>query len=323
MGKRKRKKDKRNPVMDWVGYAALRVGLFILLRFSVNTNLRFARFLGSMMWKHYDRGRVRALENLARSFPEKDQRWCIKTGRRSFQQIVMLIIDIFYTSKLIRRGNWRKYSRYKNVEQLKWVMKGGQGVLLLTAHYGNFEVMGYMLGLLGFNIYSIARPIDNPYINKYLLSLRKHTGQKIIDKKGASDKMEQIVAEHASIGFIADQDAGKKGVFVDFFGKKASTYKSIGLMAIQYNMPIAVASSKRVGNKFFFEVEVQRMIFPDEWAGQDDPLTWITQEFVKVTEDFIRQDPTQYWWLHRRWKHQPKKRKKVATGNSSSPVNNP
>jgi len=308
MGKRN-KNRKRNPVKDWFGYIAMRIGLFVLFLFGIKANLRFARFLGSMMWKHYKRGRIRAIENLQKSFPEKDLAWCEATGKRSFQQIVMLVIDIFFTSKLVTRDNYAKYSRYKNIEQTKWIMQGGQGVLMLTAHYGNFEIMGYMLGLFGFNIYSIARPIDNPYINKYLLSLRKHTGQQIIDKKGATDKMEQIIAEHASIGFIADQDAGKKGVFVDFFNRKASTYKSIGLMAMQYNMPIAVASSKRVGDDFFFEIEVHRMIFPNEWADKDDPLTWITQEFVKSTENFIRQDPTQYWWLHRRWKHQPRERK--------------
>ena len=302
----KRKKRKQNPIKDYLTYACVRVLLFFLYCFSIGKNLRLARFLGRFMWKHYHRGRIRALENLRRSFPEKDEKWCIETGRRSFEQIVMLVIDIFFTSRLVKRENWHKYSRYKNIEQSKWLMQGGQGLLFVTAHYGNFEIMGYLLGMMDFNLYSIARPLDNKYMNKYLLDLRKHTGQKIIDKKGATEKMDEIIDENASIGFIADQDAGKKGVFVDFFGKKASTYKSIGLLAMQNDMPIAVASSKRVGDKFFFEIEVHRIIFPEEWKDRDDPLTWITQEYVSETEKFIRQDPSQYWWLHRRWKHRPK-----------------
>ncbi len=304
--KKRRKKRKPHPVKDWLGYAALRILLFFLFRFSVDANLRFARFLGRLMWKHYNRGRERALENLRRSFPEKNEQWCIETGRRSFEQIVMLLVDIFFTSRLINRDNCHQFANYKNLERTKWTMQQGQGVLMLTAHYGNFEIMGYMLGLFGFNIYSIARPLDNKYMNNYLLSLRKHTGQKIIDKKGATDKMDNIIKEHASIGFIADQDAGKKGVFVDFFGKKASTYKSIALLAMQYDMPVTIASSKRVGDKFLFEVAIHRTIFPDEWKDKDDPLTWITQEYVRETENFIRQDPSQYWWMHRRWKHRPR-----------------
>ena len=304
--KRRKKDRKPHPVRDWLGYALVRLLLSIMYLFGVNANLRFARFLGRMMWKIYNRGRERALGNLRRSFPDKDEQWYIETGRRSFEQIVMMVIDVFFTARLINRDNCHKFANYKNLERSKWLMQEGQGLLMLTAHYGNFEIMGYMLCLYGFNLYSIARPLDNKYLNNYLLNLRKHTGQKIIDKKGATDKMPDIIKENASIGFIADQDAGKKGVFVDFFGKKASTYKSIGLLAMQYNMPITVASSKRLGDKFFFEIEVHRIIFPEEWKDKDDPLTWITQQYVRETEKFIRQDPSQYWWLHRRWKHRPR-----------------
>jgi len=166
--------------------------------------------------------------------------------------------------------------------------------------------MGYLLGLFGFDVYAIARPLDNKFINNYLESVRRRTGQQIIDKKGAAEQIESIAAAGASLCFIADQDAGKKGIFVDFFSRKASTYKSIGLIAMQYNMPIGVAGCRRVSNRFFFEIECSRLIMPTEWADKDDPLKWVTQEYVKATEDFIRKDPTQYWWLHRRWKTRPK-----------------
>jgi Kdo2-lipid IVA lauroyltransferase/acyltransferase len=166
--------------------------------------------------------------------------------------------------------------------------------------------MGYLLGEFGFDIYSIARPFDNRFFNKYLYDVRQRKGQKIIDKKGASEQMEQIVRQGSALCFIADQNAGKKGIFVDFFGRKASTYKSIGLLAIQYNLPIGVGVSRRVDNKFFFEMELARLIMPEEWKDKDDPLLWITQEYTKAFEDSIRKDPTQYWWIHNRWKTRPK-----------------
>ena len=312
--KKKRKlKRKRNLLLDWLGYAILRLVIVIMHRFSVERNLRFACFLGNMMYKHYERGRIRSLENLRTSFPEKNEEWLNETVRRSFQQIVMLIVDVLFTPRLVRRDTWNQYSKYINIEHAKWMMQGGQGVLFVTSHYGNFEIMGHLLGLFGFNIYSIARPLDNQFINNYLVGFRERAGQKILDKKGAADQMEQIIDSGSSLGFIADQDAGKKGVFVDFFGRKASTYKSIGLLAIRNNMPIIVAGCRRVEDKFFFEIEVSRYIMPDEWADKDEPLKWVTQEYVKATEDLIRKDPTQYWWLHRRWKTRPKEeRRRVA-----------
>jgi KDO2-lipid IV(A) lauroyltransferase len=73
--RKKRKKKQRNPVLDWLGYAVMRVALFILFLFPVRWCLRFACFLGNLMWKHYHRGRQRAMENLRASFPDKDEDW--------------------------------------------------------------------------------------------------------------------------------------------------------------------------------------------------------------------------------------------------------
>ncbi len=309
---KKKKKKQRNIVADWLGYAAMRVGLFILYLFPVRWNLRFACFLGTQMWKHYERGRIRALDNLRASFPEKDLAWLEKTGLRSFQQIVMLTIDVFFTPKLVDKHNWSQYIKPINIERAKWMSRENKGLLMLTGHYGNFEIMGYMLGSFFYNVYSIARPLDNPFINDYLYGIRERKGQKIINKKGATEDMTRLVEEGATLCFIADQDAGRKGVFVDFFGRKASSYKSIGLLAIQYNLPIAVGGCRRVGNDYKFEIEVSRIIEPAEWADKDKPLDWVTQEYTTALEDFIRKDPSQYWWLHRRWKTRPKEERKKS-----------
>jgi len=301
-----RKKKKHNPIMDWLTYIALRILVLFLYLFDVETNLNTACFLGRLLWKRYHRGRKRALDNLRASFPEKSEQWIWQTGRRSFEHIVMLAVDVLFTARLVKKYNWRSYSRYKNVERAKWLMQEGRGLLLVTGHYSNFEIIGYLLGLFGFNIYSIARPLDNRYINKYLYDVRERVGQKIIDKKGASELIDQISSTGATLCFIADQDAGKQGIFVDFFGRKASTYKSIGLIAISCNIPIVVGCSRRVDNRFYFEIVANRIIFPEEWQDKDKPLEWITAEYTRAMEEFVRQDPSQYWWLHRRWKHRPK-----------------
>jgi KDO2-lipid IV(A) lauroyltransferase len=302
----KKKKKKNSLFRDWLDYLALRVLVFFLYMFDIETNLNFACFLGRLLWKHYHRGRRRALENLRTSFPEKSEHWLRETGQRSFEHIAMLAIDVLFTPRLVKKYNWRDYSRYKNTERAKWLMQEGRGLLMVAAHYSNFEIIGYLMGLFGFNIYSIARPLDNKFISDYLYGVRKRAGQRIIDKKGAAELMEKITSNGATLCFIADQDAGRKGIFVDFFGRKASTYKSIGLLAITYNVPIVVGYRRRIDNRFFFEIGVNRIIFPEEWADKDNQLEWITAEYTKAIEEFVREDPSQYWWLHRRWKHRPK-----------------
>jgi KDO2-lipid IV(A) lauroyltransferase len=304
--KKKKKKKKRNVILDWLACAALRILAALLYLFEVERNLRFACFLGRLLWKHYHRGRERALENLRASYPGKDEQWYEQTGRRSFEHIAMLAVDVLFTPRLVRKNNWRQYSRFVNVERAKWLSKESKGLVFVGAHYGNFEIIGYMMGLFGFNVYSIARPLDNRFISDYLYGVRQRAGQKIIDKKGAAEMMDKITAQGATLCFIADQDAGEKGIFVDFFGRKASTYKSIGLLALTNNIPIVVGYGRRIENRFFFEIGVNRIIFPQEWADKDDPLLWVTAEYTKAIEQFVREDPTQSWWQHRRWKHQPK-----------------
>ena len=304
--KRKKPKKERNAILDWLGYIGLRVLVGILQLSSVETNLRFARFLGRLLWKHYGRGRQRALDNLRASYPGKDEQWYEDTGRKSCEQLVMLAVDVIFTPRLVKKNNWRQYSRFKNTERAKWLSKEGKGLIFVGAHYGNFEIVGYMMGLFGFNVYSIARPLDNPFISRYLYGVRERAGQKIIDKKGAAEMFDKVASSGATLCFIADQDAGDKGIFVDFFGRKASTYKSIGLLALTNNIPIVVGYARRIDDRFFFEIAVTRIITPEEWADKDDPLLWITAEYTKAIETFVREDPSQYWWLHRRWKHRPK-----------------
>lgn len=304
--KRKKRKKKQHPVLDYLAYIATRLGLLAMSFFHISTNLNTARFLGRCLWRYYHRGRRRALGNLRNSYPEKSERWIWETGKKSFEHIASLAIEVLFTPRLVKKGNWKRYSTYKNVERAKWMMKDGKGLILVTGHYGNFEIIGYLMSLFGFNLYSVARPLDNRFINNYLYSVRKRVGQKIIDKRGATKQVQSILESGAALGFIADQDAGRKGIFVDFFGRKASTYKSIGLLAITENIPVCVGYARRTGEDFHFEIGMTRLITPDEWKDKDDPLYWLTQEYTKAIEQFVREDPTQYWWLHRRWKHRPK-----------------
>src|SRR5207253_2326188 len=97
-----------------------------------------------------------------------------------------------------------------------------------------------------------------------------------------------VLAGGGAVAFIADQNAGSKGIFVDFFGRKASTYKSIGLLAMEYNVPIVCGYARRLDGRFRFRMGAQDIIYPRDWQAQDDPLRYITQRFTRAIEDFVR-----------------------------------
>ena len=118
-------------------------------------------------------------------------------------------------------------------------------------------------------------------------------------RRAAVKRLEEVIEvlkNKGAVGFIADQNAGSKGIFVDFFGRKASTYKSIGLLAMEYEVPVVIGYARRLGDRFRFEVGVQDVIYPQDWKAQDDPLRYITQRYTKGIEDFVRGDPGQYLW---------------------------
>ena len=115
-----------------------------------------------------------------------------------------------------------------------------------------------------------------------------------------------MLEKNGIVGFTADQNAGKKGIFVDFFGRKASAYKSIALLAMQFEVPVIIGYARRVGDRFRFRCGAQDIIYPEDWKSQEDPLRYITQRYTRAIEDFIRVEPDQYLWVHRRWKTRPK-----------------
>ncbi len=299
----------RNDLLDRIQYVALRLVAAALHCFPVDTNLRTARLIGSVMYAVDRKHRDRALGNLRRSFPDMPERQRERMARRSMQQLVMLAVEVLFTTRLIRADTWPRYVELVNFRTaLDLLLRGERGLIMLTGHYGNWEVLGYTLATLGFPTTSVARPLDNPYVSDFIFGVREKTGQRIIAKKGATTEVTEVLDRKGAVGFIADQNAGSKGLFVDFFGRKASTYKSIGLLAMEYEVPVVIGYARRVGDCFRFRVGVQDIIWPDDWKAPavTDPLRYITQRYTKAIEDFVREDPGQYLWVHRRWKTRPK-----------------
>jgi KDO2-lipid IV(A) lauroyltransferase len=293
-------------------YVGARTAAAILGLFPVNANLYTARSIGGLMWRIDRKHRRRAMENLRASFPEKPEKELEYIAERSMQHFIELVMDVLFTTRMINIERWHQYVHFEPSSRstLEMILRGG-GAILLTAHYGNWEVLGYTMATLGFETYGVARPIDNPYIDQWVLGVREKQGQIILSKRGVTTTALDVLEKKGTIGFIADQNAGPKGMFVPFFGRLASTYKSIGLLAIQHNVPVVVGYARRRGDRFEFDIGAQDVIYPDDWKNYprdlyDNELHYVTARYTRAIEDFVRADPTQYLWIHRRWKTRPK-----------------
>jgi KDO2-lipid IV(A) lauroyltransferase len=297
----------RIDLIDRLQYLAVRIAAMCMQCWPVNANLRAAKFLGDLLYRFDRKHRERALANLRRSFPELSEIQREELARRSMQELFMFFVEMFFTTRLIRIDTWARYIVLENfATPLELMLRREGGLIMLTGHYGNFEILGYLLATLGFPTSSIARPLDNPYLSAFVFGVREKQGQRIIDKKGATSDVVAVIESKGAVGFVADQNAGSKGIFVDFFGRKASTYKSIALLAMQYEVPVVIGYARRLNDEFKFVVGAQDIIYPADWETQDDPMRYITQRYTTALEQAIRTDPGQYWWVHRRWKTRPR-----------------
>jgi len=296
----------RNNIVDYLVYLAARLAAMFIFMFDLPTNYRtvgvFSKVLFLLSRRHLNRAR----EHIRRSFPDWPAERVNHVAEESMRNLLYFGLEVLFMPRLMTVRNWHQHVRFFNLEPvLRLLLAKRTGLIMLAGHFGNFDLIGYVMATLGFATVSVFRPLDNPYINRFVMDVRERTGQSLLFKKGATAGMGDVLDAGGTLCFIADQDAGRKGLFVEFFGRPASTYKSIGLVAIQHRVPVVVGYGRRLDEKFHFEITAERVIMPQEWQDKPDPLVWLTQEYTRCLEQSIRRAPEQYWWVHRRWKHRP------------------
>jgi KDO2-lipid IV(A) lauroyltransferase len=299
-------------------YLAFRIFGTIVGCFPVNANLVTARLLGDFWWVYSRKHRDRAMDNLRHALGDRHSEAELqRIGRRSVEHFAQVyLVELNMTPRLVNEWSWSRYVELRELGLALRELLLGRGVIMVTPHFGNFELLGYTIARLGLPIAAVMRPLDNPFLNDYLLRSRQAGRLELLIKKGAAATADDILAAGGTLCFIADQDAGKKAVFVDFFGRKASTYKSIGLLALRHRVPVVVGYAARTRRGFHYAMNVERIIRPEEWEPQADPLLWVTQEFSSAMERSIRRHPEQYLWMHRRWKTRPKEESGTQLGRS-------
>jgi KDO2-lipid IV(A) lauroyltransferase len=296
----------QGPFTIWSQYVGARLAAATLTSFNLDANLRTAAGIGRGLYAVDARHRARANHNVSLAFPHWSADQVASVARGSFEHFVQLSVEVCYTPRVITHDTWARHAQIENLGGAIRLLNAGRPVILLTGHVGNWEVLGYLLAVLGYELDAIARPIDNPLINDWLLSIRQRQGMRIITKFDATNHMVETLNRGGALGFIADQNAGDKGLFVPFFGRLASTYKSIGLLAMQQQAPIVCGYAHRIGPGFHFELGTTDIIEPEDWADQPDPLYYITARYSRAIEAMVRKRPEQYLWMHRRWKSRPR-----------------
>lgn len=295
-------------VIDYSAYLVVRAFLCVVQALPMNTCLGISNQLGSFCWKVLRLRRQVVEENLRTAFPQYSQEQRERIAIGMWQHLFLMIMEIAHAPRKVHRTNWRDQSSGPGMNELLRTMLDERPTVLICGHLGNFEMGGYLIAMHGFPTHTIARPLDNRFLDQFFKDFRESTGQYMLTKRGSSQEIDELLKRGGTLGLLGDQDAGSRGCWVDFFGKPASTHKAVGLFTLSGGVPTAVCASIR-RRPLHFELCVSEVIDPEDQDFAYGSLPELTGWYTNRLEELVRETPEQYWWVHRRWKSKPGNRR--------------
>lgn len=266
--------------------------------------LFWGRSLGLLFYLLDKKHRMITQSNLKTAFgPDFSPRLLKRISLNCFMNFGQVIFDILKFSRLSEEEK-NRIVVIEGEDNLKKALRKGKGVLLFTAHYGNWEIGSYFFSKKGnFNV--IARPLDNKLLEKEILKLRTNLGAKIIYKHQATKHILHSLRAKEMVAFLIDQNVLRsQALFVDFFGKKAATTPSLAAFFLKTKSPLLPAFCYPLSSYGYYLKICEPLEISLE-GNHDQNMLKITQICTNIIENQIRKNPNYWFWFHKRWKTRP------------------
>jgi KDO2-lipid IV(A) lauroyltransferase len=284
--------------------AALATGVStVVRRLPRRLVLALGRFLGRA-WGAFDQRHLRiAADNLRRAFPDWGEDRIGRAARGVYAHFGTILLDILWMEGRSRE-ELLALTDVEGLDLARAAVASGRGVVCPTGHFGNWEFQGVVSPLLVGPFSVVARPLDNPELDRRLVGLRTSTGNTVIYKKKALSQIMQTIRAGGVVAIVVDQNVqAKDGIFVEFFGRPACTTTVAAALALKTGcmiVPVHCVLKSDGRYQMIYGPEV-------EWKGGRGPedVAALTQHLTAVIEGWVREHPEQWLWLHRRWKTQP------------------
>lgn len=280
---------------------ALFRGLLWLVRVSPRRLLDWQRRALVFFFKKAGRRHSRLVtRNLEAAFPAAGAPWRRELKERIYGHFGRVFIEILAAFARKETGAILARSRVTGLENLERALGAGRGVILFSAHFGNWEWVPLLLrDRLGRRLASVARPMDNPLLEELVRGFREAVGSRILSKQGSLPAILRLLAAGEIVFLLIDQNVvPREGVFVDFFGRPAATVTTAARLRLKKGIPLVPAFLHYEGEAIVLEVLPE--VRP---AGAD--VAALTQELTARIEERVRRFPEQWFWFHDRWKTRP------------------
>lgn len=306
---RSRRPRDRNtgPARARAEYLLLRAALGMLAAMPLWAALRLGE-LGALLAYLVDRPHRRiGMSNLALAFPERSLGKRRGILRRSFLNLGRMAAELAHLPRLSPE-RLRDMVRFEDEawwrEAVTW--ERSTGVLVLSGHFGNWELLVFAHGMRGHPVHMVHRAIANPLVDRWLNDLRGRAGTRMIRKSRGARGVLQALHERALLVLPIDQNSTRGlGVFVDYFGVPASTNTGMARIALRTDAPIVPVFIVREGRSARHRVHVLPILEAERSGDPEEDVRRNTQRFTAVFEDMVRRHPDQWLWMHKRWKTRP------------------
>ena len=281
----------------------MRERLIISLLKHIPLSLRriFAVFIARLSYYLSLKHRLIAIHNLMRSFPDRPLKEIIRLAKESYISFTLVAVD-FFDIPYLNKDNLHRWISIEGLDNYTEACKEGKGVLIFSAHFGNWEIGNAALAIMTRPFIFVYRVFDSPLLERGIIGVRASYGNISLSKDKAMRPMIRLLKNGASINLLIDQNvAWYEGVFVDFFGRKACTTPGLALLALHTKAPVLPVFTRRLPDgKYLLEIGKKVEIVSSE--NREADILTNTQNFTKIIEDHVRQYPEQWLWFHQRWK---------------------
>jgi KDO2-lipid IV(A) lauroyltransferase len=280
-------------------YAFYRVAVLVMNMLTQQQALRLGRACGRLAFRLDFKHRRVALENLRHAFPDKseDERRVIARG--SFETLGVVGAEMLRFRRMVRQFN--ALVDVQGLEHVAAVRARGHGVVFFTGHFGNWEVFPLACGVQKYPFAGVARPHANEWIYRDIVRTRTATGVEILDKKNILRELVARLRNGRMVGFVGDQYAGADGLFVEFFGRPASTIGAMAVLARKTGAALIPAFDHILPDGTHRPV-VHSPLYVAQSDDADKDVFAATQALMTLLEEQIRKEPQRYVWAHRKWR---------------------
>lgn len=263
---------------------------------------RFGRLFSDFIYLILPLRRRLTLDNLRRAFPHESEAEIRSLARATYRNVVISLLEIFWFPRLSAEMVKRIVSM-PDTGMIDAKLKEGKGLIMLGGHFGNWELTAIAVGLMGqHQLTIIVQRQRNKLVDAFMNKNRALFGNKLIEMERSPREIFSALRKNEVVAMLGDQSGPQEGLFVDYFGRPASTHRGPAVFSVRTGAPIIMAFMIRQGNGRY-KIELEEVDTKPGEGTEEEKVNEITRRHVAMLEKYVTKYPDHWLWMHKRWKH--------------------